>query len=580
MQEGRRLVKTSEASSPVRTILAAGLVFLAATLSGGPADKAPKPKAGTVAGLPPEKALALGQRMYREGILPSGEPMQSVVSGDIPVPGTAFTCVSCHLRGGLGSFEGGIVTLATNGAKLRVPRYWKFPNLSQQEREDLKLQNPMARPAYTDATLAHVIETGVDPDGRMLHSVMPRYSLSDPDMAILIQYLKALSSKPSPGVDQQTLRFATVITDEVREQDQQAMLVPMNNYVNRHNQYSAGFGNRSYLSVGGSEMTGSYRKLALSVWRLKGPPGTWRAQLEDYLAKEPVFALLGGITYGEWQPIHAFCEAQQLPCLFPITDFPVVSDTDWYTQYFSKGYYQEGQAAARFLSGLDDPAAARRVLQIIPDGLAGRDLSRGFRETWKELGQGALQEVLLKPGEAVTAESLGALLQREKPTSVLLWTDQGAFAALEALADRADRPGWVFLSSSRLGAKLRDLPEKVRSFTWLTYPYRHPAEEPNVSKYATTLMAGLTDRNPEPRISTRVYAMIQVLRQALMDMDRNFYRDNFLDRIGMQRDQILPDYYRLSFGPGQRYASKGCYIMQLGPGPEPQLVKKSGWVIH
>ena len=65
-----------------------------------------------------------------------------------------------------------------------------------------------------------------------------------------------------------------------------------------------------------------------------------------------------------------------------------------------------------------------------------------------------------------------------------------------------------------------------------------------------------------------------------MDMNRYFYRDNFMDRISMQRDQVLPDFLRLSFGPGQRYASKGCYIMQLSPGPEPQLVRKSEWVVH
>lgn len=558
--------------------IAAALGFL---LAQGPVLAAQKEPAPTkVMGLPAREALALGERMYRQGVLPSGEPMQAVVSNDITIAGTAFTCVSCHMRSGLGSYEGGIVTLPTNGAKLAQPRYWKFPNLSQEERKDLRLQTPEARPAYTDQALAHVLRTGVDPAGRALNAIMPRYQLEDRDMALLVHYLRSLSVQLSPGVDATTIHFATVVTDEVSPEDQEAMLRPMNNYVARHNQYSKGFGNRMYLGVGGNEMSGGYRQLALSVWRLSGPPETWGQQLESHLAKEPVFALLGGISYQDWRPIHGFCEAQKLPCLLPITDFPVISDTDSYTQYFSKGYYQEGQAAARYLRGGGDATPATRILQVIQDGPEGRDLSAGFRETWQELGQGSIKEVRLAKGEPLTAAALTALLQAEKPTTVLLWAGAEVFEALRGLTAQPGVTVPIFMSSRFLGAHLASLPEQARPFTWLTYPFRDPKDEPNVSKYADSLLAGMTRRNPEPRIYTRVYSMIQILRQGLMDMDRNVYRENFMDRIGMQADQTLPDFLRLSFGPGQRYASKGCYIMQLGPGPQPQLLRKSEWVIH
>jgi hypothetical protein len=68
-----------------------------------------------------------------------------------------------------------------------------------------------------------------------------------------------------------------------------------------------------------------------------GPADTWRSQLEDLQRARPVFALLGGLAAGDWRPIHEFCEAEAIPCLFPITELPEVSEADWHTLYFSKG---------------------------------------------------------------------------------------------------------------------------------------------------------------------------------------------------------------------------------------------------
>ena len=46
------------------------------------------------------------------------------------------------------------------------------------------------------------------------------------------------------------------------------------------------------------------------------------------------------------------------------------------------------------------------------------------------------------------------------------------------------------------------------------------------------------------------------------------------------QDWAVVGYPRLGFGPGQRYAAKGCYLVQLGPGAMPELRQASDWVVQ
>jgi hypothetical protein len=544
--------------------------------------------------------LRLGERIYREGILPSGKPVEAVVKGDITVEGSMFSCQNCHMRAGLGSLEGGIYSPPTNGAYLFKPfqayssaSYENTPFVPHQivEYNQSLYQKPPNRPVYTDESLANALWGGIDSSGRIMNDVMPRYLLEDGEMKLLISYLKSLSSESPPGVSDKTICFATIITDDVSLEDRNALLVPLENFIrnkNLTNFFEPGTGlrttafrSRHMAEVTLTSLGVAIRKLSLSRWVLKGSPETWRSQLEDYYRKEPVFALLGGITNGDWQPIHQFCEENHIPCLFPITDFPVISRTDWYTLYLSKGYYQEGEGAARFLNDKVE-LKDKPIVQFVRDSREGRALARGFQETWRDFGQKAPVTVILKAGEALTAEFLQQALAREKPAAIILWDGPESLKTLEMLAAGKNGPAIVLVSSSFLGRGMLSMNEQVRDFTCMTYPYgmsRSPGEQitssMGVKKFNTeaNTMAAI-------RITQKSYDLTVVLDMAIARMKGNYYRDNFLDVIDCLMDLDLPLYERLSFGPGQRYASKGCYIVQLSQGEKPGLIKKSNWVVH
>lgn len=526
--------------------------------------------------VPNDLAVRYGEEMYRKGVLPSGEPMMAVVKDDIPVEGTAFSCESCHLRGGMGSTEGGVYTPPTNGSRLFQPLKKFFRGVEVKYGED-----PLVRPAYTDRSLAELLRYGMDPTGRIINDVMPRYELNDTDMGYMIAFLKKLSAEFSPGVSDTTVRFATIYTEDASPEDRDALVSTLEAYVTSKNATSRYF--RSPRTASDRIMAKSMlrskaidtRNVALSQWVLKGPPETWRSQLDEYLRTDPVFAVLGGVTGdGEWRPVHAFCEDNRLPCIFPSTDFPVISDSEWYTLYVSKGYYQEGEAAARYLNNEIDSFRNKKVVQLVRDSRIGKALADGFGETWQGFERPALKTVLLKEGEPLTRSRVEKVLATEKPAALLVWDDAGAIPALDAVTGK-NRTKMVFLSSSYLGDRMLQIPEKIRGVTYLAYPYRLPQDIP-LDPMGGELHFQVADN----KVAKQAFALVQVVSMAMMELRSNYYRDTFLDVISNSMDRVVPLYERLSFGPGQRYASKGCYIVQLSPGSKPELVKKSPWVIH
>ena len=302
---------------------------------------------------------ARGQQLYLNGRIGQGSPLRATTQNDIVVSGSQFSCASCHRISGYGGSEGGNYVLPITGPTLfqakqlnRVKIFNKLFKEKQTSKFDARMRSPGMRPAYTDQTLATVLRTGVDPAGRELNRLMPRYDLSDGDLADLVAYLKTLSARPDPGVDDSTLHIATVVGDGVDPARKQIMLETMQRFVDWHNLQSDGDRLHPNFSPNyHSTWIGTYRRWELDVWQLKGAPDAWPAQLAGYYANKPVFALVGGMVQGPWAPVHEFCEREKVPCLYPETDLPGLTPTAAYAVYFTRGLTLEAEVTARHLIG-------------------------------------------------------------------------------------------------------------------------------------------------------------------------------------------------------------------------------------
>lgn len=523
-------------------------------------------------GLTHDEALKLGERIYREGILSSGESVVAIVQNDIFVEGPMLTCAHCHLKSGLGGYEGKIYTLSINAERLFKPR------LQGPERKLMPIEKlprwfkyGQARPAYNDESLAKAIMYGEDPTGKILSPTMPRYIFNDRDMAILIYYLKHLNYKYSPGVDDYYISFATVVTDEVSDDLKESMLqalygiVKANNAQTRHQEKRAKKGPWTE-----ENMNFFYRRYKLYVWELRGSPDTWYEQLKKYYKENPVFALLGGISTKSWAPIHRFCEDFKIPNIFPITDLPVISENDWYTLYFSKGYYQEGELVAKFLNSLS--LTGENVLIIYDNSDESKMLLRGFESKWERFG-GRCTSIQISE---IKYKEIIEKIESDSYRIVLLWTKKNDFFKVINVV-KLLKNIMFFSSAILIGEDFKNIPGDLKDRVYFTYPYTidNTENERLIEKW----MHFMKIDGKRKDVVAKVYTIGNILTDTFMMMKGNFYRDYFLDVIDMQRDRVKPftNYERLSFGQGQRYASKGGYIVKIGN--YGNLIKQNDWII-
>ena len=505
--------------------------------------------------------LALGQRIYREGIGAEGRPLMSLAAADTPLAGKPVACEKCHRRSGFGGTEGQltirpITALALTGQQeigLHAPRV--------RARVGTR-----TRPPYTEALIARAIATGVDAAGEALDPLMPRYRLDAREMKAITAYLLTLSAQPSPGVDDRDIHFATVIQPGVSAEKRRAMLDVMHAFVKdkdanaRHDE--------ARRDAGNMRMYRAYRKWVLHEWELTGPRDTWGAQLDALYAKQPVFALVGGLGHESWQPIHEFSERQGVPTVFPQADLPMLSGPNQYTIYFSRGVTLEAQVLATYIR--DQPEAGPLVQVYRRDG-PGAVAAAAFHAALKP--ETPIQDIAL--GGPVDA-ALWKAVAAAKPGAVVLWLGAND---VEQASLPGDTP--VYLSHQLLNGKRPEmLTNRVANLRLIDPGDLPPRREARLLRSKLWLHnKGIAPGDEAVQINTE-FAMT-VVSDVIGHMADSFSRDFFVERVEhvVAQTPMPSTFAQVSLGPGQRFAAKGASIVQLVPGDKPGMKALSAWIV-
>ncbi len=512
----------------------------------------------------------LGETIYRQGTLPSGAKLAGTRENDINVEGIGAACASCHRRSGLGTQEGRYVIPPIIGKYLF--------RTSAKNIEDMNLPhvvgNQSARVAYTDVTLGQAIRSGISAEGKQLNYLMPRYKLDDANMAILIDYLKQLTSGPVPGVTDDTIHFATIITPDVNPETRQAMVNVLNQFFTDKNSFIRG-GVRP-MRTSKEVMYRVNRKWQLHIWDLSGTPDTWEQQLKEKLKTEPVYAVISGLGAKTWEPVHKFCEGEVIPCLFPNVDLPVVAENDFYPVYFSKGVLLEAQLISHQLQENHSKTGLPRIVQIYRQGDIGEAAAKKFRTEISESHPNIVDRPLAS--NVSTLDLRDALQDLNSNDALVLWLRP---SDIQLLPPDKQEVNEVYLSGIMGGLEKAPLPTSWRSIAHIAYPFDLPNLRKVRMNYPLTWLKIKGIPIVNERVQSDTYLACGILAETLSEMLDSFVRDYLVERVEvMLSHRVITGYYpRFGLAPDQRFASKGGYITHFSGENNSLLVADGDWIV-
>lgn len=531
----------------------------------------------TFADDPEQASILAGKNIYMHGKLSSGDDVIATTVGDVRLSGEQSACVNCHRHSGLGSIEGSTFAPPITGEilfseeKIKAHRY-QLPTKETPSALD--------RPAYTENSLKITLMTGIDINGKPLEPLMPRYVFAENEYKNLYAYLNSLSIN-NAGVTDTTINIATIIDESVDPAKARTMLNTLDRYISDLNSETRREVERAEQAPIQKEWSyQGYRKVKLHAWRLTGKTDTWQQQLNNFYDRTPVFAVVSGISNDSWNSIDEFCNFKEVPCILPNTKTPGYSANNFYTLYFNAGPYNDASVIARYFQNKAiDYNEEDNILQLYDSSSYSNIATDTLYEAITSNGKHNISSVSLetiKIKNDITQHVTG------KNTTLIIWSEKLDSSIIDTISDNKNKISSVFIPyflarSNETRAMLDNIGVEVLT----SYPYVKPSSEPRATIRSSAWGRSRNIDMTEKAVFTDTFTAIKLLMNAIKHARSNFNRAYIIELMEHKLDKALLTgmYPKLTIGPGQRYASRGGYIMKVPDDISEPLQPLSEWLL-
>lgn len=472
---------------------------------------------------------AAGKQIYLHGTSASANALIHARVGAVgtAMPASVVPCVGCHGSDGRGRREGGVRPPDITWRRLSAPYGQKLPGGRRH-------------PAYGEASFARALSEGVDPAGNRLDPAMPRFVMSQRDMASLIAYIKRLEDDRDPGLHESVLRLGTLLPAE-------GPLAALGRTV------AAVL--RGVLE-GINETGGIHgRRLELVVADSSGGPARAEAALRELIERRDVFALvapLAPVLEGRYAEL---LEGSGMPLIGPLVQF---ADGDGSRLVFDPlpGLREQMFALAAYADeqlGLGDP----ETLVVYPDEPRHRALAEMLAGNLQQRGWRKVH--LLRYGDEVVVDRpLEAGLE-----AVFFLGLPEAFLSLASALQDSGQPPWLFASSNQVAGSALRVPPGFSGRLLLAYPFLPGDWTPAgaAALQEVRRRGGLNGQHAALQVST--YSAALVLAEGLKRAGRDASREKLLtalENLHAFQTGVTPE---LGFGPGRRIGAPGAHIVTV-----------------